>query len=233
MQCQNASFLTRALSSTQQWKLVMNLLNRSWLRHRTWNICVRCSPLMDGSASSWEVKGDKVGIRLNLGCGQSIVKDAINVDIYEYEFWQLSKKQGIEFLVADLNENWPWRDNSVEAIRAKDIFEHLPDQIHTMGEAYRVLQPGGMLHIWVPTTDSLAAFADPTHKSFWNVNTFYYFTDNKAKEWKVPIYAEKITQRFKLLAAKPFIYRDLPQSRGIYVQLQKPDLSAIMDEEGE
>lgn len=170
-------------------------------------------------------------MKLNLGCGHAAVKEALNVDIHEYEYWESYRKQGAEFLIADLNEDWPWKDNSIEMIHAKDIFEHLPDQIHTMSEAYRVLQPGGMLHIWVPTTDSLAAFADPTHKSFWNANTFYYFTTTKAKEWKVPIYSTIIIKRFTLIAAKPFIYRDLPQSRGIYVQLQKPDGKDVNDDD--
>jgi len=164
-------------------------------------------------------------MKLNLGCGNrlAIGDDSVNVDIREYESWKAAKEQGCKFQLADLNDGWPWKDDSVETIHAKDIFEHLPDQIHTMMEAYRVLKPGGMLHLWVPTTDSLAAFADPTHKSFWNVNTFYYFTTNKADSWEKPIYSEAIPNRFTLVAAKPFIYRDLPMSRGIYVQLQKPN----------
>lgn len=161
---------------------------------------------------------------LNLGCGNkfSIDEGAVNVDIREYSSWKTAREQGIQFQIADLNVDWPWKDNTVDHIYAKDIVEHLPDQIHTMMEAYRVLKPGGMFHIWVPTTDSLAAFADPTHKSFWNVNTFYYFTDNKCENWAEPIYSEQIPKRFKLLAAKAFMYRDLPLSRGVYAQLQKP-----------
>lgn len=167
-------------------------------------------------------------MKLNLGCGNRVAQgeDALNVDCREYGSWASAKTQGANFLITDLNVDWPWKDNSIESIHAKDIFEHLPDQIHTMMEAYRVLEPGGMLHVWVPTTDSLAAFADPTHKSFWNVNSFYYFTTNKAKDWAEPIYSEQIPNRFELIAAKPFIYRDLPMSRGIYVQLQKPKPAA-------
>ncbi len=167
-------------------------------------------------------------MKLNLGCGNRVAKgdETINVDIHEFESWKAAKEQGCNFQIADLNNDWPWQDDSIESIMAKDIFEHLPDQIHTMMEAYRVLQPGGMLHIWVPTTDSLAAFADPTHKSFWNINTFYYFTTEKNEGWSEPIYSEQIPNRFELVAVKPFIYRDLPMSRGVYVQLRKPNPAA-------
>lgn len=172
---------------------------------------------------------------LNLGCGGRISDEegVINVDIREWPSWKDAKKLGAKFAIADLNDDWPWKDNSFDVINAKDIYEHLPDIIHTMAESYRVLKPGGIIHLWVPTTDSLAAFADPTHKSFWNLNTFYYFTYTKHSDWKEPIYSDLIKERFILEKAKVFIYRDLPNSRGVYVRLRKPEPGATMDEEEE
>src|SRR5512145_541161 len=41
-------------------------------------------------------------------------------------------------ICADLNELWPFKDNSVGVIRAYDVFEHLRSPIHTMKELYRV-----------------------------------------------------------------------------------------------
>lgn len=67
-------------------------------------------------------------------------------------------------------------DNSVGVIRAFDAIEHLRSPIHTMNEAYRVLAPGGFLLIQVPSTDGRGAFQDPTHVSFWNENSFWYYT---------------------------------------------------------
>jgi SAM-dependent methyltransferase len=67
-------------------------------------------------------------------------------------------------------------DNSVGVIRAFDAVEHLKHPIHTMNEAYRVLAPGGFLFISVPSTDGRGAFQDPTHVSFWNENSFWYYT---------------------------------------------------------
>jgi SAM-dependent methyltransferase len=76
----------------------------------------------------------------------------------------------------DLNERWPWDDGSVGVILANDLIEHLRDPLHVMKEAHRVLAHGGMFLISVPSTDGRGAFQDPTHVSFWNENSFWYYT---------------------------------------------------------
>jgi SAM-dependent methyltransferase len=80
-------------------------------------------------------------------------------------------------IVVDLNERWPFPDNSVGVVRAFDVLEHLKDPLHTMKELYRVLTPGGYAFIQVPSTDGRGAFQDPTHVSFWNENSFLYYTN--------------------------------------------------------
>jgi len=79
-------------------------------------------------------------------------------------------------IVCNLEGQWPLGDNSAGIIRASHIIEHLPDQIHTMNELYRVLAPGGWAFIEVPSTDGRGAWQDPTHVSFWNENSFWYYT---------------------------------------------------------
>ncbi len=76
---------------------------------------------------------------------------------------------------ADLRGRWPWPDNSVGAFRAMDFLEHLPDKMHTMSELYRCLRPGGWLVSSTPSTDGRGAWQDPTHVSFWNQNSFWYW----------------------------------------------------------
>lgn len=119
-------------------------------------------------------------LKLNLGCSDNLRKDPewVNVDIAlphgrsEGEWWQ----HGFNFKIADLRERWPWDDSSVDFVMAHDIFEHLPDKIHTLNELYRVLKPGGSADVIVPSTDGRGAFQDPTHVSFWNINSFKYAT---------------------------------------------------------
>lgn len=76
----------------------------------------------------------------------------------------------------DLNGTWELPDNSVGVIRAYNAIEHLKDPKHTMEEIWRVLAPNGYFLSVTPSTDSRAAWQDPTHVSFWNSNSFFYWT---------------------------------------------------------
>jgi len=80
-------------------------------------------------------------------------------------------------IITDLNQKWPFEDNSVGVIRASHVFEHLNNSVFTMNEAFRVLAPGGWLFIDVPSADGRGAFQDPTHVSFWNENSIWYYTN--------------------------------------------------------
>lgn len=80
--------------------------------------------------------------------------------------------------VADLNDGIPLPDNSVGVLNASHILEHLTDKTKSMAEIHRVLAPGGWAFIEVPSTDGRGAFQDPTHVSYWNENSFLYYTDS-------------------------------------------------------
>jgi SAM-dependent methyltransferase len=115
-------------------------------------------------------------VKLNLGSNDHRMDGYLSVDIAPPAD-----------VITDLRLPWPWPDSSVEAIYSHDCFEHLP-QIHTMNEAWRVLRPGGKLDLAVPAV-ALAdgrvnpgAFCDPTHVSFWSLDTRYYFCE----EWNNP-----------------------------------------------
>lgn len=116
-------------------------------------------------------------LSLNLGCSDDHRAGWLNVDIAPPAD-----------LLVDLARPWPWPDNSVEKILALDVFEHLPSKIHTLNEAWRVLEPGGILELAVPcvylTTGQVnpGAFADPTHQSYWTLDDRYYFCE----EWNNP-----------------------------------------------
>lgn len=89
----------------------------------------------------------------------------------------------------DIRKGLPFADNSVGCIRAHDFLEHIPHcpdstcthnspscVVGLMNELYRVLVPGGWLITSTPSTDGRGAFQDPTHVSFWNPNSFWYYT---------------------------------------------------------
>lgn len=83
---------------------------------------------------------------------------------------------------------WPVADNSVDAVRASHVLEHIPvgydDRIKVMNEVHRVLRPGRYFEIIVPCIQvngqmtGWQGWADPTHSSFWVYpESFLYFCD--------------------------------------------------------
>lgn len=106
-------------------------------------------------------------MRVNLGSGGSPMKGWVNLDI--------AAIPGVD-VVHDLDDApWPFTDNSVTQIEAKDVFEHVTDAILFMKECHRILGNGNLLHIRTPHYLSIDAFTDPTHKRFPTQYTFDYW----------------------------------------------------------
>ena len=130
-----------------------------------------------------EPKRTRVGVarlNLNLGCGDTRKEGFRGIDV----------EPGPEVdQIVDLNIlPWPWDDNSIDGVYAGDALEHLAplgigqgqnNIVAVMREIHRVLKPGGELEILVPSTDGRGAFQDPSHRTFWNKNTFLYFSSNQ------------------------------------------------------
>lgn len=105
-------------------------------------------------------------VKVDLCCGPNKPAGFTGVDI--------APGPGVD-VVHDLNQDFPFEDSSVEVLRAHDAIEHLPDRIRTMNEIWRVCRDGATVDIKVPSTDGRGAFQDPTHVSYWNINSFYYY----------------------------------------------------------
>ena len=90
------------------------------------------------------------------------------------------KLDGVD-LVCDCNQIIPLDDNCAEEINASDFLEHIDNhkRMHIMNEIWRLLKPGGRLTSFTPSTDGRGAFQDPTHYSFWNQNSFWYYSDDR------------------------------------------------------
>jgi ubiquinone/menaquinone biosynthesis C-methylase UbiE len=112
-------------------------------------------------------------------------------------------------IVADLSQPWPWPDSSVEEVRAHDVFEHLPNRIHTMNELHRVLKPGARAIVEVPSATKGAGFVqDPTHITPWCMNSFQYF---EAGSFAVQRLAKSygIKARFRIVELTEREYQDV------------------------
>lgn len=125
---------------------------RELFQQYAWQLA--CKDAKDNGLSIVELGG---GINPKAGC-------EINIDLEEGN------------LKHDLNDGIPLPDNSVGAIWASHILEHLHDKHKIISEIHRVLADGGWAFIQVPSTDGRGAFQDPTHVSYWNENCFWYYT---------------------------------------------------------
>jgi predicted SAM-dependent methyltransferase len=126
-------------------------------------------------------------VRLNLGSGNDYMKGMINLDI------EPSLKPD---MVADINRGLPFRDGSIDYIKANDIIEHLDNE--GICEVHRVLKPGGRLEVRVPHFACRSAYNDFTHKHFFNTITL----------------RNSIFKRFKLLNQK--VHYDFANHRIVF-----------------
>jgi hypothetical protein len=128
---------------------------------------------MAGSANKKyrrEVVANEI-LRLNLGSGYRKIGGYINID---------NRSETEPDLLLDVIEGLPYQDDSVDEVRAWDFLEHIPTSkvVAVMEDIFRVLKPMGKFEIFVPSTDGRGAWQDPTHVSFWNANSFFYYMDD-------------------------------------------------------
>jgi predicted SAM-dependent methyltransferase len=109
--------------------------------------------------------------QLNLACGHVLKPEA--------QGWvNLDKIEGPGIFTAEVPPI-PFEDEYFDHILCSHFLEHIPagDQtIFLMNECWRVLRPGGTMHVEVPYWNSEAYVQDPTHVQPWNADKFRYFT---------------------------------------------------------
>lgn len=105
---------------------------------------------------------------LDIGCGINKVSGAIGID---------SSSNSNAEIIHDLNNfPYPFRDNTFDKIYCIDVLEHLDNLIKVMEEIHRISKAGAEIKIRVPHFSSTHAYGDPTHKHFFNTQSFDYFT---------------------------------------------------------
>jgi predicted SAM-dependent methyltransferase len=92
-------------------------------------------------------KNKKDGYKLNVGCGNVIFKDWINID--------LEPTNSLVDLACDVRQGLPFEDNSCSLIYNEHFLEHLTveEGLFFLKECRRVLQPGGVIRISMPSLD--------------------------------------------------------------------------------
>ena len=104
---------------------------------------------------------------LDLGCGKNKRAGAIGVDH--------SNKHEAD-IIHDLNVfPYPFEHNSIDEIYLDNTLEHLDSPIDVMVELYRICKVGASIKVIVPYFRSYWASIDPTHKTFFTVDSFAYY----------------------------------------------------------
>jgi ubiquinone/menaquinone biosynthesis C-methylase UbiE len=120
------------------------------------------------------------GTVLDLGCGSGEAASGlialgagsvVGIDISLTELVmgrKLLEEQGIDaYLVAGCAESLPFADGLFDLVFSPDVIEHVADQSQYLGEARRVLKPGGQLLMNSPNRYSL--MAPEPHVGIWGL----------------------------------------------------------------
>ncbi len=139
-------------------------------------------------------KSEFASDRLNLGCGRKRRDGMLNVDI---------AKGAAADLHFDLNNRpWPLPRNHFREMYAMDVLEHLDSVVHTLEEIHSVGAEGALVHLTVPHFSSANAFTDPTHRHFFGVASFDYFSTGH----ELDFYS---SARFRVESCRLFFYPSL------------------------
>lgn len=146
-------------------------------------------------------------MRLNLGAGDRLLQHVLLPGLLDTEFVQHAKPpRGGEVSRPEIDVEWdldklpwPWPDNRFTRIEAWAVFEHLKiNLVEAIDECWRIMRPGGKLHVKVPHWKHGRAHMPPDHVWHgWEFSPFWWFDPQ-----------EKYGQRYE--SVTPYKWRIVP-----------------------
>jgi len=113
--------------------------------------------------------------KLNLGCGNDIRPDFINLDFH--------KMAGVD-VIHNLNKTpYPFKKNEFDYILAKDVLEHLESPVLVLEELYRISKNNAIIDITVPHFSSSNFPSDITHKRAFGINSLNCFLEKNQRNY--------------------------------------------------
>lgn len=159
---------------------------------------------------------------IDIGCGDRKTEDAVGVDV--------CMLPGVD-VVHDLNSfPYPFKNKSFDRVVMNNIIEHLDDPIRVMQEVYRILAPGGVVHIEVVYWNHRHSASDPQHKHMFNEHSWEFFTGSR-KQYYTDFAFELVSLVFQYDYRLRFLPNGLKRFLGIFlcnviagmvVELRKP-----------
>lgn len=146
-------------------------------------------------------------VKLNLGCGPSIMEGYINIDTDALD------ERVVQMNILDLN----YPENSVDEIYAKDIIEHLPleKSVKAILHWGKLCKSGATLFI---QTTNFKKILEAYQAGIWNLQTLCYMLfagrnwvtgESKNEDWHKSTYdLETLTRIFEAAGFRVFKYEE-------------------------
>lgn len=135
------------------------------------------------------------GRAIDLGCGTAKLEGCWGVD--------RAPVQGVD-LVADLDHiPYPFRDDSFDYLRLRNVLEHVADVVKTMEEVHRIARPGALVEITTPHYTDNHSWGDPTHRWHFGTRSLDCFrpgTGNRQSHYSSARFEVQCTVRLSRLA---------------------------------
>lgn len=146
-------------------------------------------------------------MKLNLGCGRTLKKGYVNVDIV--------KEKGVD-IVHNLNKfPYPFEDNSVDEIFAQDILEHVEDAKGFIEECWRICKPNASIYVRTVHWSGSVAWTDITHVRPFGIDSFGYYNPDLDKTKTTTLYGSDVNIPVKLDAKGKFLFNRFYRMLGI------------------
>jgi len=132
-------------------------------------------------------------LKIDLGCGRNKKEGFKGMDILPLA--------GVDFVINLENGINIIADNSVDEYYTSHFLEHIQEFDLLMSEIHRTLKPGGICTVIVPHFSNPFYYSDYTHKRFFGLYSFDYFSKaNNKMNRKVPDYCHKF--EYEILSRK-------------------------------
>jgi len=139
---------------------------------------------------------------VDLGCGSSKKVGTIGLDIL--------KLPGVDYVVNLENGLSFIPDNSIDQYVTSHFLEHVENLEVLLKEVHRTLKPNGLIEIKVPHFSNPYYYSDYTHKRFFGLYSFDYFSKHQTGyRRKVPVYNSSFqfeVVRRKLIFKSPYLF---------------------------